>query len=1100
MERKYTAFISYRHDLTDSAVAKKLHSLIEQYRIPKELRRSDSATPGLVFRDQEELRASSSLSGEIRRALDNAEFLIVICSENTRHSRWVPQEIAYFLKHHPRDNVLTVLISGDPEEVFPHQLTHERDPETGQESRIEPLAVDVRSGTIFGIKRKLRRELPRLLAPILACDYDALVLREQRRKLLRFTSFIAAGLAVTLGFSSMLLAKNNEIEEKNTELAQQKEELAQQKAAVQLRESELLTLDARDALASGDLSTAIQKAYSALPKPGEENRPYYAPAEAALMEAMNIFGDGNTSGILRNTILEQRTSIADFCISRDGTRVATIDAYGETHCFDAENGDLLWKASAVLPNQTGTNNGRHIRLCSDQNVVLSSHGSILEAYSLHSGQHLWRREIPYAQDNCLFYHEKTDALGYIEVVPGEDGGYDYRLQLLSAENGIILQTIPIASRSRPDYSFTPIFSDSCPESAVFSEDGTLFAGVFLDETNKICCFTADLIQGTSEITYRHPQASTYDTVTVGICFRDNDRTLLIAVQDLKTFSALSVLKVQRHTGQLLWQADTPLDSNSYLYWGVNSFACFRPESILVGTFDHLFSLDPDTGAILHSLALPGVLTYLETVSDTTFAFSLNTGTHAIGWQLDSGEIILSTDSNFQISASLGASQKLLAWGGGIVQRYEKDGLITLSISNAAGPGYVAFIPESQENTIRIVHPTQLQSAIERSVYDTPGKSLSPFYHFNAVQPDGRLIMGPLTVMDVNSYASQRCYASIDPDDGKLQYQALPADYASDSRLYWLPDGRGYIIHDAKGTITLTRGDKTESLFSSDSSAALFAYNFCFSASGYINGETELLTVGCGTDTLTLWRNGKQKRSISLPKDLVPTRDREYDCTRFLEVGRNGYILVSLHHQSDNIAMRDMSVYDTRTGQWTEFIDQTQLSRTDSIALAQENSLMAAVDTAAMIRIYDLSTGEQIQQFSAQLPPQAITNLGFLLDDTCLMVRTDDCQILIYEIATGAILYQDRLGVSRDNEELRAYEDEVNHRLYLTVGDSASGINGICLDLRSWTCLAYITDMLYFDSQAGTLYQCTQSLYRNIFSSVRVPGTAELVALAAEYLG
>ena len=51
-QREYTAFISYRHASKDLAVAKLLHTMIEQYRIPKELQTNGRDRLGIVFRDQ----------------------------------------------------------------------------------------------------------------------------------------------------------------------------------------------------------------------------------------------------------------------------------------------------------------------------------------------------------------------------------------------------------------------------------------------------------------------------------------------------------------------------------------------------------------------------------------------------------------------------------------------------------------------------------------------------------------------------------------------------------------------------------------------------------------------------------------------------------------------------------------------------------------------------------------------------------------------------------------------------------------------------------------------------------------------------------------
>ena len=96
MERKYKAFISYRHAELDSAVAKTLHTLIEQYRIPKALRTNGEKKMGIVFRDEEELSATNDLTDKIYTALDNSEHLVVICTKATLQSPWVTKEVEHF--------------------------------------------------------------------------------------------------------------------------------------------------------------------------------------------------------------------------------------------------------------------------------------------------------------------------------------------------------------------------------------------------------------------------------------------------------------------------------------------------------------------------------------------------------------------------------------------------------------------------------------------------------------------------------------------------------------------------------------------------------------------------------------------------------------------------------------------------------------------------------------------------------------------------------------------------------------------------------------------------------------------------------------------
>ena len=116
MSKKYIAFISYRHKPLDKSVAVKLHQAIEHYVIPRGLRKDGRKNLGKVFRDQDELPVSNNLTENIFEALDNSEYLIVICTPDTPESVWVANEITYFLEHHDRNHVLAVLAAGQPEE------------------------------------------------------------------------------------------------------------------------------------------------------------------------------------------------------------------------------------------------------------------------------------------------------------------------------------------------------------------------------------------------------------------------------------------------------------------------------------------------------------------------------------------------------------------------------------------------------------------------------------------------------------------------------------------------------------------------------------------------------------------------------------------------------------------------------------------------------------------------------------------------------------------------------------------------------------------------------------------------------------------------
>ncbi|MBR3735185.1 MAG: toll/interleukin-1 receptor domain-containing protein, partial [Lachnospiraceae bacterium] len=84
---KYDAFISYRHTPLDMEIAKKLHRGLETFSIPAAVQKKTGKKKiRRVFRDQEELPIGSNLTEEINAALENTEYLIVVCSPDTPES------------------------------------------------------------------------------------------------------------------------------------------------------------------------------------------------------------------------------------------------------------------------------------------------------------------------------------------------------------------------------------------------------------------------------------------------------------------------------------------------------------------------------------------------------------------------------------------------------------------------------------------------------------------------------------------------------------------------------------------------------------------------------------------------------------------------------------------------------------------------------------------------------------------------------------------------------------------------------------------------------------------------------------------------------
>jgi len=256
---KYDAFISYKHSDHDKAVAAKLQKMLESYKPPKSVCKDFKQWH--VFRDETELPTSSNLSGDIKDALEKSRFLIVVCSKETKESRWCMEEIEYFKKLHKgsNNNIITLIDDGEPEEVFPEELCNEmievKDDKGNisyQSHVIEPLAASVAAPTTKESLKKLKSEFLRIAAPLLGCGYDTLYNRNQKRHTKRILMIAALVVAFLFAFglytSAMLLeinaqktalqTANDNLKIKTEELDRSNKELQETNANLELKTKE----------------------------------------------------------------------------------------------------------------------------------------------------------------------------------------------------------------------------------------------------------------------------------------------------------------------------------------------------------------------------------------------------------------------------------------------------------------------------------------------------------------------------------------------------------------------------------------------------------------------------------------------------------------------------------------------------------------------------------------------------------------------------------------------------------------------------------------------------------------------------------------------
>ena len=192
-EYKYNAFISYRHLEPDLSVARKLYTLLESY--------PDAEHPQLnIFIDYSEL-PSASLSEKIDRALEQSQYLIIICSKRTPKSKWCRQEITKFITLGKANNIIPILIEGMPEESFPQELF-----ELYQSDENDVLYIDLRVKENYSKNfdyyekhdihtlKKLRRTLlkkisiekDKVIASLLGLNLGDVINRIEKQKFKRF--------------------------------------------------------------------------------------------------------------------------------------------------------------------------------------------------------------------------------------------------------------------------------------------------------------------------------------------------------------------------------------------------------------------------------------------------------------------------------------------------------------------------------------------------------------------------------------------------------------------------------------------------------------------------------------------------------------------------------------------------------------------------------------------------------------------------------------------------------------------------------------------------------------------------------------------------
>lgn len=330
-------------------------------------------------------------------ALEQSDYLIVICSPRLLESKWCLREIETFIHLHGRDHILAVLIEGEPIESFPELLRFEEQVITDADGtthtkrvEVEPLAADVRGKDKKEVAKQIKSELLRLVAPILECNYDDLKMRHKeahQKKVLRISlsislvCFLFAAVSTTMALT----------------IHKQSDTISKQYNEALITQAKNYASTSKTLLAEEDPLAAMAVARLALPDSisNQTDKPYTPAAEYALNDSLGVYNNGQFSIPVR--ALEQNSPI-DLMLVSPEEYSTSLDEHSITYftndklAYVASNGyciyDIVNQKETFYPTENsysyvaGISDGSYLALSGyDELAIYDSEGNVCYNYS-----------------------------------------------------------------------------------------------------------------------------------------------------------------------------------------------------------------------------------------------------------------------------------------------------------------------------------------------------------------------------------------------------------------------------------------------------------------------------------------------------------------------------------------------------------------------------------------------------------------------------------------------------------------------------------------------------------------------------------------------
>ena len=422
----YEAFISYRHLELDRGIAKKLQRFLEGLKLPKRLEAThEKKRLGRLFRDEDELPTSASLSEQIQDALKHSRYLVVVCTPKTPESLWVMREVETFASLHGRDHIIVALAEGEPEESFPPLLLHRyRTASDGTVQLVEeePIAADFRASQ----QKKFKDEALRVAAALFGCNYDDLRQRMRARRMQVAAIAATATAVVSLAFGGFSFYQQVQIQENHR--------------ISQIHESELLASESEQLLSRGDRYQAIQVALSGLPESSTSgDRPYVPAASLALQRAIGMYPAESWASWTPNYSLPVQYN-SDFAMN--GDVVVTTTSNETIEVYETLFGKKLYSIDREylsLPTKTADSYFAGVTLLGDK--IVCAYDETIACLEAESGELLWKTR---GGDLVLSVEGGTDVVTVVAFAQSKgEAGVGAALRMYDLSDGSFLRSFDI---------------------------------------------------------------------------------------------------------------------------------------------------------------------------------------------------------------------------------------------------------------------------------------------------------------------------------------------------------------------------------------------------------------------------------------------------------------------------------------------------------------------------------------------------------------------------------------------------------------------------------------------------------------------------------